>query len=195
MKSNPLALSALLLTGLIAGGCSRKHDETAENPDAPLWPAPTFSLVNQDDQPFSSEQLKGKAWIATLFFTTCPGPCPMMSNRLRKIQKSVDDPNVMLVSLSVDPEHDTPEKLKDYSRNMTADPARWVFLTGKPEDVQKTADGLKLGFQPAAGEEAITHSTKFLLVDKAGQVRGVYATDDDASMLQLEKDAKKLAAS
>ncbi|MGC4031214.1 MAG: SCO family protein [Tepidisphaeraceae bacterium] len=186
-------LTALLIAGIVGGGCYKKPDEAVENDDGPLWAAPTFNLVDQDGQPFSSDKLKGKTWIVTLFFTTCPGPCPMMSNRMRKIQKSVDDPNVMLVSLSVDPNHDTPEKLKDYSRNMTADPARWVFLTGKPEDVQKTADGFKLGFEPAKGDEPIMHDTKFLLVDKTGQVRGIYRTSEDASMAQLEKDAKKLA--
>ncbi|HEX8323835.1 MAG TPA: SCO family protein [Tepidisphaeraceae bacterium] len=187
-----------LLAGLFALGCYRMPDETAEANDAPLFPAPTFGLIDQDGQPFSSEKLKGKTWIATLFYTTCPGPCPMMSGRLRKIQTAVADPNVVLVSFSIDPEKDTPAALKDYATNMTADPTRWFFLTGTPEDVQKVADGLKLGYESRSANtlnNELVHSTKFLLVDKAGQVRGQYSTANDESMKKLEADAKRLAGS
>ena len=123
----------------------------------------------------------------------------MMSGRLRKIQKAISDPNVVLVSFSIDPEHDTPAKLKDYANNMTADPARWFFLVGSPGDTQKLADGLHLGYESpkdnADNGGQIVHSTKFLLVDKSGQVRGAYSTADDESMKKLEADARKLAAS
>lgn len=189
--------AALLLAGLVLLGCNRPADEQAEAENAPLFAAPTFTLTDQDNQPFGSEKLKGNVWIATLFYTTCPGPCPMMSGRLRKIQKAVPDRNVMMVSFSIDPDHDTPAKLKDYANNMTADPTRWFFLTGTPEQMKTVADGLKLGYEPKAENDVnneIVHSTKFLLVDKAGQVRGVYSTADDESMKKLEEDAKKLAA-
>ena len=198
-KMTHIRSAALLLVGALALGCYKQPDEAVENDEGLLFTAPTFNLTDQDNHPFSSEKLKGKTWIATLFYTSCPGPCPMMSGRLRKIQKAVPDPNVVMVSFSIDPDHDTPEKLKDYANNMTADPARWFFLTGTPADMQKLADGLKLGYESptenAANGAQIVHSTKFLLVDKTGQVRGVYSTADDESMKKLETDAKKLAAS
>ncbi|MDB5327294.1 MAG: electron transport protein SCO1/SenC [Phycisphaerales bacterium] len=191
--------AALLIAGALALGCYKMPDEAVENDEGPLFPAPTFNLTDQDNHTFSSEKLKGKTWIATLFYTSCPGPCPLMSGRLRKIQKAVPDPNVVMVSFSIDPEHDTPAKLKDYATNMTADPARWFFLTGSPADMEKLAAGLKLGYESpkenADNGAQIVHSTKFLLVDKTGQVRGVYSTADDESMKKLETDAKKLAAS
>ena len=188
---------AIVLLALSAAGCLPTPPEEAAPADkTPLFTAPAFTLTDQDGQSFSSDQLKGKTWIATLFYTTCPGPCPMMSNRLRKIQSAVPDPDMMLVSFSVDPNHDTPAALKDYSRNMSADPKRWVFLTGTPDAMYDvTNKGLNLGYEPAVGDGQITHSTKFLLIDKAGQVRVVYATDDDESMKKLEADARKLAAS
>ena len=182
------------LCGLIAViGCDRA-DLPAETDNGPFFAAPPFTLTDQDGQPFGSEQLKGKVWIVTLFYTSCPGPCPMMTGRLKKIQDKLDDPHVEMVSVSVDPDHDTPAKMKDYANAVGAKVGRWAFLTGTPAQVQQVADGLKLGYEPAAANAGqIVHATKFLLVDKAGQVRGVYHTDDNDSMTQLQTDAEKLA--
>jgi len=159
-----------------------------------FWLAPTFSLTNQNGEPFGTEQLKGHTWVATLFFTECAGPCPMMSGRLRDIQKTVNDPNLKLVSISCDPTRDTVPVLKDYAEAIGAEKGRWYFVTGAPEEVSRVATGFKLGFEPATKSAPISHSTKFLLVDKAGQVRGIYSTEENASMQQLKKDALVLAA-
>ncbi len=185
-------LSALILSLAIGIGCDKPAEPEAE-PLPALWAAPTFELTNQDGKPFGSKDLAGKTWIATLFFTTCPGPCPMMAGRLREIQEAVQDPNVLIVSISCDPENDTVAKLKDYAEVNQADPTKWCFLTGPYDQVKAAADTLKLGFDRATATEPISHSTKFLLIDKTGTVRGVYTHDDPESMKQLKLDAPKLA--
>src|SRR5262249_56966991 len=95
---------------------------------------PTFQLTNQNGQPFGAAQLSGKIWIADFIYTTCPGPCPMISSRMSELQKPLGKTDVHLVSFSVDPEKDTPAVLRGYAEKLQAEPGRGVFLTGpKPE--------------------------------------------------------------
>jgi protein SCO1/2 len=187
MKKSASLVLLLVMPALFAG-CGQS-DEKLEV----LWSVPAFKLTKQDGQAFGSEQLKGKTWIATLFFTSCVGPCPMMADRLSDIQSTMNDPDVVLVSLSCDPDNDTPQRLQAYAQAHHADPNKWFFLTGEPADVKALAMGLKLSYDPATKDGPITHSTKFLLIDKQGAVRGLYSYDDDASMDQLKKDAPRLA--
>lgn len=190
MKNRPIALIlACVLAALV--GCNRlPEEETSDH----LFTIPSFTLTNQDNEPFGSEQLQGKTWIACLFFTECAGPCPMMAARLREMQEAVDDPNVLLVSVSCDPQKDTPETLKNYAKAVGAVEGRWYFLTGQPEQVQEFAtQGLKLHYSPADATQPIEHSTKFLLIDGNHNVRGIYDTEDNASMIKLKVDARKLA--
>src|SRR5262249_17465749 len=81
---------------------------------------PAFQLTNQNGQPFGSGQLAGKIWIADFVYTTCPGPCPMISNRMSELQKPLEKSDVHLVSFSVDPEKDTPGVLRDYAGKLQA---------------------------------------------------------------------------
>jgi cytochrome oxidase Cu insertion factor (SCO1/SenC/PrrC family) len=90
---------------------------------------PHFQLVNQNGRPFDSAQLAGKIWIADFIYTTCPGPCPMISTRMSELQKPLEKTDVHLVSFSVDPEKDTPDVLRGYGEKLHADPERWDFLT------------------------------------------------------------------
>src|SRR3989441_8540501 len=90
---------------------------------------PGFQLTNQNGQPFGSAQLSGKIWIADFIYTTCPGPCPMISSRMSELQKPLEKTDVHLVSFSVDPEKDTPEVLRGYAEMLRAEPKRWDFLT------------------------------------------------------------------
>src|ERR1700730_155471 len=82
---------------------------------------PTFQLTNQNGQPFGSAQLTGKIWIADFIYTTCPGPCPMISSRMSELQKPLDKTDVHLVSFSVDPEKDTPAVLRGYAERLQAE--------------------------------------------------------------------------
>lgn len=144
---------------------------------------PAFQLVNQNDQPFGSENLRGKIWIADFVYSTCPGPCPMISTRMSELQKPLEKTDVQLVSFDVDPEHDTPAVLRSYAETMHADSARWNFLTGAKSAIYSLSQN---GFKLSAldGQENSPqpiHSTKMVLVDRSGTIRGYYdATAADA---------------
>jgi cytochrome oxidase Cu insertion factor (SCO1/SenC/PrrC family) len=157
-----------------------------------LYPAPQFSLTNQDNKPVASDDLRGHAWVAAFIFTHCAGPCPMMSAKMAELQKTVPDKNVKLVSFTVDPERDTPEVLKKYAATFNADSERWYFLTGEKSAIYAVADGMHLTAQPVS-ENDVLHDTRFLLIDPQGQVRGVYSSKDPSEMKQLAADAQRLA--
>ena len=144
---------------------------------------PAFQLVNQSGQSFGSAQLAGKIWIADFVYTTCPGPCPMISSRMSELQKPLEKSDVHLVSFSVDPEKDTPQVLRGYAEKLQADPARWDFLTGPKSAIYKLShDGFKLAVSDGSDERGIpVHSTWMVLVDRHSQIRGYYdATEADA---------------
>ncbi|HSV63772.1 MAG TPA: SCO family protein [Chthoniobacterales bacterium] len=137
---------------------------------------PSFDLVNQDSQPFGSQQLAGKIWIADFIFTTCRGPCPIISTRMSELQKPLEKSDVHFVSFSVDPETDTPPVLRTYADKLRKEPFRWDFLTGAREAIASISrDGFKLGISDGeTPESGPVHSTRFVLVDRRGSIRGYY---------------------
>ena len=142
---------------------------------------PVFQLTDQNGQSFGTEQLRGKIWIADFIYTACPGPCPMISSRMSETQKPLRDTDVELVSFTVDPQHDTPDVLGDYANRLNAQPPRWKFLTGDKNTIYRLArDGFKLATLDG-GEAGPVHSTRLVLVDRKGVIRGYYdATTADA---------------
>jgi len=144
---------------------------------------PAFQLTNQSGRPFGSADLAGKIWIADFIYTTCPGPCPMISSRMSEMQKPLVKTDVHLVSVTVDPEKDTPQRLREYANRLQAEPGRWDFLTGPKSAIY---DLSRRGFKLAAAEHdgengEPLHSTRMILVDRHGQIRGYYdATEADA---------------
>jgi protein SCO1/2 len=142
---------------------------------------PPFQLTDQNGEIFGSQQLQGKIWIADFIYSSCPGPCPMISSRMSETQKPLRDTDVKLVSFSVDPEHDTPAVLRDYASRLNAQAGRWHFLTGDKDVIYRLSrDGFKLAAAENGGTGPI-HSTRMVLVDRDGVIRGYYdATDADA---------------
>ncbi len=137
---------------------------------------PPFQLTNQDSNPFGSEQLAGKIWIADFIFTTCRGPCPIISTRMSELQKPLSKHDVHFVSITVDPATDTPEVLRAYADKLRKEPFRWDFLTGPVEAITSLSrEGFKLGIaeEQEAGSGPV-HSTRFVLVDRRGTIRGYY---------------------
>src|SRR6266446_2734058 len=112
---------------------------------------PEFVLLNQDGKNFGSAQLRGKIWIADFIYTTCPGPCPMISTRMSEMQKPLEKTDVQLVSFSVDPEKDTPEVLRSYAEKLHARDERWKFLTGDRATIYNLSQN---GFKLAATSDA-----------------------------------------
>jgi cytochrome oxidase Cu insertion factor (SCO1/SenC/PrrC family) len=155
---------------------------------------PTFQLTNQNGQPFGAAQLSGKIWIADFIYTTCPGPCPMISSRMSELQKPLGKTDVHLVSFSVDPEKDTPAVLRGYAEKLQAEPGRWDFLTGPKSEIYKLShDGFKLAVSD--GSDALglpVHSTRMVLVDRHGQIRGYYDATEPEAITKLLADTNHL---
>ena len=137
---------------------------------------PAFQLTNQNDRRFGSADLAGKIWIADFIFTSCRGPCPIISTRMSELQKPLRETDVHLVSFTVDPEKDTPRVLYYYAEKLHAQPGRWDFLTGaKATLYDLSSKGFKLGVSDGSTEEGQpVHSTRLVLVDRLGMIRGYY---------------------
>ena len=155
-----------------------------------LGQAPEFQLTAQSGLPFDSKSLAGHVWVANFVFTTCTGPCPMMSSQMHRIQNSTaGSPDIRLVSFTVDPAHDTPQVLSLYAANFQANPQRWFFLTGEPARLDDIAFR---SFHLNHVDGSLVHSTRFVLVDREGRIRGYYSSEDDGFMKRLLSDVKRL---
>jgi protein SCO1/2 len=157
-----------------------------EPPPPPvLSQLPAFSLVDPNGKPFGSEQLAGQVWIASFFFTHCPSVCPQLMARMAQLQnlyreRGID--GIRLVSITVDPERDTPEVLRAAEPRYGVDPTRWTLLTGSRAAIATLCrDGFHVpGLDvPAAADGDIPHTTKVVLVDAQNRIRGYYDTDPD----------------
>lgn len=161
---------------------------------------PQFTLTNQNDAAVTLDSLRGEVWIADIIFTRCPSQCLRMSTHMKELQAKLPK-DIKLVSLTTDPDYDKPSILKKYAGNFsTAD--NWIFLTGDKGVLKKVAvDGLKLAVQETPENERespndlFVHSTRFVLVDGEGRVRGYFDGDDPqssdriiSSVRQLEKE-------
>ena len=191
-------LVVLLLAAVAVGAFLLLHGPAA-GPDLPrLGSAPAFTLVSEQGKTVTRADYAGKVWIADFIFTRCGGSCPILSAKMAALsERMTDAPGVKLVSFDVDPEHDTPEVLAEYGRKLGADPDRWTFLRGeRPVVLALIKDGFKLAIEdgPADGVEPILHSTRFVLVDGEGTIRGYYDGMEQPPVDQLEKDARALAA-
>jgi len=165
------------------------------NGDTVYQKIPAFEFINQDSLPYSSKALQGRVHVADFFFTSCPGICPVMTGQMQRLQEMTKDyPNFQIVSFSVDPERDTPSKLKEYAKNHRADLKRWVFLTGPMDSIYKVGiKGYYLGMQKDSTEPGgYLHSGRFVLVDKKGLIRGYYDGTNVNDINHLAEDLKVL---
>lgn len=147
-------------------------------------------MVDSLGRAFDSKSLAGQVWVADFIYTNCPGPCPLMTSRMHRLEQRLrNDNDVRLVSISVDPERDTPAVLNDFAHRFGGPTSQWVFLTGTPDTIHL------LAFQTFHVGDVIgkmDHSTKFVLVDKRSAIRGYYSTFDPESMTALMKDIAAL---
>jgi protein SCO1/2 len=152
---------------------------------------PPFVLTDQAGREFSSAAaLAGRVWVADFIFTTCTGPCPRMSARMYRLQQDTSGlDGLTLVSFTVDPDTDTPPVLAAYAAKFQADASRWFFLTGARETLHRlNRDVFMLG---DVGDK-LDHSTRFVLVDRKGAVRGYYLSSDADAMRRLTADIRSL---
>ena len=151
--------------------------------------APEFSLTERSGNNFSSSDLKDRVWIADFIFTSCAGQCPMMSAHMQRLQTLFPKTSgPQLVSFTVDPARDNPQVLSEYADRFSADKDRWFFLTGRQDKMNRILKEFLL----SGVDEPAMHSTRFILVDPSGTIRGYYDSTDAGSMNRLVNDAKSL---
>lgn len=154
---------------------------------APAEPLGDFELIDRRGETFRSDELEGQVWIGSFFFTSCPGSCLKMNQALAKLRDEF--PDVRFVSLSCDPETDSPEVLDAYAQKFEADPSQWRFVTGDWKLLQQIGEQkLRLTVQPK------THSDRVVLVDRAGNVRGRYRSTLPVELEQLKRQIPTLLA-
>ena len=185
---------------LILNSCNRsaqnKKGDDAEYDSVKVFgELPNFKLIDQFGNPYGYGDLLGKVWIADFIFTRCVGTCPMQTTQKVEIQKLLqqrsDKNQINLVTFTVDPENDTPSVLKKYAEVNSADSNIWKFLTGPREDLWNlSANGFKMAVAEDAKNQAmpILHSSRFVLVDRIGRIRGYYDGLSDKGVSDLLKD-------
>lgn len=159
---------------------------------------PDFTMTavsEKGEAPFGLKDMLGRVWVADFIFTRCGGPCPLLSTRMSKLSEELPS-GVGLLTVTVDPEGDTPKRLRAYARFYGADPKRWVFLRGSSSDTYRL---LYAGFRQALSvdpkapeEKRVTHSTRFVLVDSKGGIRGFYDGLSDDGSAALARDARRI---
>lgn len=191
-----LRRSLIIVLGLLVCGVTTYYFLFVKNvnnmPPPVLGPIQDFSLIDSNNQSFTKANLDGKVWVADLIFTSCEMTCPMMTKKMRTIsQHFKNHPDLRFVSISVDPEKDTPAVLKKYAKTHGALQASWFFLTGDMAVIRELAIQ---SFKLATTEAPSLHSNRFVLVDKNSHVRGYYDPEDSAQMRKLLNDVKIVLA-
>lgn len=160
-------------------------NRAAENIAAPvIGPVADFALTNQVGEAVSLANLRGQVWVADIIFTRCPGPCRRMTKQMKELQDALPkNSSAKLVSLTTDPDFDSPAILKVYGETNGADWSRWTFLTGTKKQIGGLAiDSLKLAAvekkpeEREAADDLFVHATIFVVIDKQAQLRGVFET-------------------
>ncbi|MGV9012382.1 MAG: SCO family protein [Flavobacteriales bacterium] len=165
--------------------------------DTAYFTVPPFHFTDEDGKPFTDKDVENKVLVVDFFFTRCTSICPKMSVQMQQLQLQLEGheyDDVLFLSHTVDPEHDTPEVLKAYSKRLEADPKRWKFLTGNAPDIYRQGN---LGYLLSASADSsaaenFVHSPQFVLVDKRHHIRGMYDGTSTDAMRDLMTDLNML---
>jgi protein SCO1/2 len=193
-----LGVAAFLVLAAVAAWLLSQSSITLFSKKLPQYAVvPAFSLIESSGQPFTHKDLAGTVWVADFIYTTCPGPCLSLTSRMHELQDALPA-SVKFVSISVDPEADTPEVLRGYAQKNGADLSRWRLLTGPKTKVYEL---IERGFLVTASpnpdikenpEDKFVHTTKMVLVDQRGAIRGYYDGLSDSGLAELKRDVKHL---
>lgn len=183
-----MATAAAALTIAAFARARGRHE-----PPPVMSPLPAFALVEADGHTLTGDDLRGRPWVADFIFTRCGGVCPAMTARMAALRRESPE-DVVFVSITVDPAHDTPEVLGRYARHAGAG-SGWLFLTGERDALYRLAiEGFKLGVEEVprerqpGGDGPFLHSSHFVLVDRRGFIRGYYDSADEDALGRLRRD-------
>jgi protein SCO1 len=170
-------------------------DKKAVNGDTVYHTIAAFGFKNQYGEAVSNQTVKNKIYVADFFFATCQTICPEMSTNLIMVQKAFEnDDSLLILSHSVNPQHDTVEVLNAYSQVYGAKKNKWHLLTGDKKQIYDLAKNSYMvnAFQDDGSPEGFLHSELFLLIDKKGRIRGTYDGTDKVAVNKLIEDIKLL---
>ncbi|WAC12381.1 SCO family protein [Dyadobacter pollutisoli] len=156
---------------------------------------PPFSFVNQEGDTVSEKIVEGKIYVTDFFFTTCPTICPVMKRQMVKVfQQFKGNPDVMILSHTIDPEHDTPQVLNKFAKDLGVEGTQWQFLTGDKDKIYKIGQEsyMSTAKEDKSAEGGYIHSGAFILVDKEKHVRGMYDGTTEEGTQKLIADMKRL---
>lgn len=191
-----VALVAWLWIDAVRAG-KHEHDHRDDPPLPALATVPDFALEDRSGRAIEAgRDLRGRVWVADFIFTSCAGTCPRLTGRMLELQRAHgarDD--FRLVSITVDPETDTAERLARFASDYGASADNWFFLRGeKAKALGLAREGFKLGAEtPGAGvPEEMIHSNRLILVDRDLKIRGFYDGTDDAAIARLAHDVERV---
>jgi cytochrome oxidase Cu insertion factor (SCO1/SenC/PrrC family) len=153
--------------------------------EVPPRPIVDFALTDSENAEFNSQDLRGQVWVVSFFFSKCPSICRQQNEIARRLWREFRAQDVRFVSITCDPEEDTPERLKEYAKLYEADPEEWMFLTGDMDRISQIGEE---SFQLGVGYR--THSDRFVAVDKWGRVRGIYDWHDPRQLGRAERETR-----
>jgi len=154
-----------------------------------------FTLTERSGKEFHASDMKGQVWVVSFFFGDCPGACVTLNNNIAELLKhDLADVPVRFVSITVDPQKDTPARLREYAGNYTGsqiDPDRWLFLTDPNGDIETIKDvsaDFKLAFSK------LMHSDRMIVIDQDGKVQGYYQSKFPAEVARLKQKVLELTS-
>ena len=148
----------------------------------------SFTMTERSGKPMSFGELRGQVWIASMFFASCPNECRLLNQTVSALHNDPLFKDVKFVSISVDPAVDTPEARSKTADILGADPKRWLFFTGKLDDI------VRLGKQAKVEAGYKSHVARLMLFDRQGRIRGYYMFDDGQQIAKLREEVPKLLA-
>lgn len=156
-----------------------------------------FRFVNQDSQVVTNETFKGKIYVADFFFTSCRTICPIMKTQMHRVYDSIEnDPDVLILSHTIDPEYDTVALLRDFADRLGVKSSKWHFVTGEKDSIYNVAQKsyFSIAVEDKSEPDGFIHSGAFLLVDKQQRIRGKYDGTKEEEVNRLMGDIERLKA-
>lgn len=168
---------------------TREEPFVASVPVLDLPPIEEFTLQERSGREFNSKEMDGQVWVASFFFSTCPSACAQLNRGLQELQTDESLRDVRFVSITCDPDTDTPAVLREYALRYSADPERWLFCTGDLEYVKRIGrDMMKVGI------ERQTHANFGIVIDRGGKIRGHYTVTEPVQRQSMVKMLRECLA-
>jgi protein SCO1/2 len=205
IRSHRYFLGCCLLSaiGLLFSSCTTEQDKPLPifgerdvvGTDTVYHTIADFKFIDQDSAVITNDTYKDKIYVADFFFTSCRTICPLMKTQMLRVYDSIEnDPDVLLLSHTIDPEYDTVGLLHDFAGRLGVESNKWHFVTGNKEDIYKIAQTsyFATAMEDNAEPDGFIHSGAFLLIDKQKRIRGKYDGTKEADVNRLLEDIKKL---